>query len=96
MEKKIMIFILFYVLCAFLACGELVLDFETGEYYEISEEEARVKREAEERNRLEEENAKELQFKKRNCNPMILPEDEMTKEEWEEEVKKNPWLSHDI
>ena len=91
MKKTIIVLVLFYVFCTFLTCGELVLDFESGEYNNISEEEAKAKKEAEERKRLEEENAKELQAKKRSYNPMTLPEDEMTKEEWKEEIKKNPW-----
>lgn len=91
MKKNIIAFGLLYVLFAFFACGELVLDFESGEYYEISEEEAKAKKETEERKRLEDENNKEYQIRKRNYNPMTLPEDEMTKEEWKEEVKNNPW-----
>jgi hypothetical protein len=91
MKKNIIAFGLLYVLFAFFACGELVLDFESGEYYDISEEEAKAKKETEERKRLEDENNKEYQIRKRNYNPMTLPEDEMTKEEWKEEVKNNPW-----
>ena len=56
MKKNIIAFGLLYVLFAFFACGELVLDFESGEYYDISEEEAKAKKETEERKRLEDEN----------------------------------------
>ena len=84
--------LLFSVLLIFFAINaycEMVLDFETGEYYKITDEEARVRKEAELKKKQD--NAKGADQKKRTVLPMTLPEDEMTKEEWQNEIKKNPW-----
>lgn len=84
--------LLFSVLLIFFAINaycEMVLDFKTGEYYKITDEEARVRKEAELKKKQD--NAKGADQKKRTVLPMTLPEDEMTKEEWQNEIKKNPW-----
>ena len=89
MRKNFLLIIFFVCAFSFSSFCEMVLDFETGEYYQITDEEAKARKEAE--LKMKHDNAKVANQKKKIISSMTLPEDEMTKEEWQNEIKKNPW-----
>ena len=90
---KIKFAIICFLICFFtsnLYC-KMVLDFAAGEYYQISDDEAKVRKGSEEKTKQEGESFKSIDNNRKTLPQMTLPEDEMTKEEWEKEIIKNPW-----
>ncbi|MBO7447004.1 hypothetical protein J6U78_01610 [bacterium] len=84
------LFVMFFCLAfTFQAFSEMVLDLKSGEYTNISKEEKEeLQRKKDAEDKLKKEKKREhdsrlLRF--------VLPEDTMSKEQWEEETKKNPW-----
>lgn len=91
MKTIFKLIIIMFCASAISSYCEMVLDFETGEYYQINDAEAKSRKEADEKKKQAEASAKISVQKRKADSSMTLPEDEMTEEEWQNEIKKNPW-----
>ena len=83
--KKFSLFFI-SIIISLSAFSDFVLDLKSGEYIDIPREVLQAKKEKEAKEKWErkkEQALKELQ--------LVLPEDKVSKEEWAEEIKKNPW-----
>ena len=83
--KNVYLFILAVVI-NFSGFSEMIIDFDSGEYVEISKEEFQTIRKKDGLENNEEKKNIEV-----NRLKLFLPEDTMSKEEWAEEIKINPW-----
>ncbi|MBR5624880.1 hypothetical protein IKW72_07770 [bacterium] len=91
MKTIFKLIIIMFCASAISSYCEMVLDFETGEYYQINDAEAKPRKEADEKKKQAETSAKTSVQKRKADSSMTLPEDEMTEEEWQNEIKQNPW-----
>lgn len=87
--------LLFCLIFSFPVFPEWVWDLDSGEYVNLSKEEIHKKneelqRKKEAEEKLNYEKKRELFFQNLKSS-FFLPEDKMSKEEWEAEIKRNPW-----
>lgn|GEM_PF-1529924 len=78
-----------FLLAALPLSAVMVLDLDSGEYAQITEEEAQARKEAEEKRRAEHKKEMAIRELNRHRPRIFLPEDNA--EYWEKEKQKNPW-----